>query len=202
MTPFTNDELIKIAGGVFAALTAFKGILEYTKANKVKTVELLNALIKEFNHKNLGKAKRLLDDFVICEPNDEDIEVKGNLAYQNSKFHKSNFETILRDHNQTPIENDKVLIQIRASFDSLLDFFTKVEYLMSLGLISKSEFFFFKYYLDKMLNDNNVLNYCQIYDFKAIFRLGYIFKAKMENKIVWDSFLLRCKGWVLRYLTF
>jgi hypothetical protein len=57
------------------------------------------------------------------------------------------------------------MIEIRESFDTLLDFFCKLEYLLSIGLLKYEELTYFKYYIDRAAENNSVVNYIRMYEF-------------------------------------
>ena len=181
-----NGEWIKLAATIAASVTALKGIAEYAKSNKIKRIDLLNTLVNEFNGANFFMAKRMLDDF----------EIKATDS--NIIFYKDHFNVILRDHRVKEIENDQTLIAVRDSFDNLFEFFTKLEYLLSLGLISKNEFFYFRYYLNRVFQDGYILNFCQVYEYSSIFRLKYIFGFGSVDRTIWGSKVYRFKAWMLR----
>ena len=54
---------------------------------------------------------------------------------------------------------------VRASFDSLLDFFCELEYLLGIGLIKCEELSYFKYYIDRAANNDSIVNYTLMYEF-------------------------------------
>ncbi|MFY9798535.1 MAG: hypothetical protein WBE68_12025 [Candidatus Nitrosopolaris sp.] len=54
---------------------------------------------------------------------------------------------------------------VRASFDSLLDFFCKLEYLLGIGLIKCEELSYFKNYIDRAANNDSIVNYTLMYEF-------------------------------------
>lgn len=88
-------------------------------------------------------------------------------------YHKTTLDQILR-----PDQDDPVLDQgenaIRQSFDALLDFFGKLGYLISVGLMKENEVLYFGYYLNEItalpgdvpISRNPVLLYSTTYGFK------------------------------------
>jgi hypothetical protein len=56
-------------------------------------------------------------------------------------------------------------MEIRSSFDLLLDFFGKIGYLINVGLMEKEETFYFFYYIKKMVENESIMNYVFMYKF-------------------------------------
>lgn len=55
--------------------------------------------------------------------------------------------------------------EIRASFDALLEFFSKLEYLRMIGLILQEDLSYFQYYIKKASDDPAVCKYVKDYKF-------------------------------------
>lgn len=125
------DLLLGIATFLIGFLIYKKGIAEYRNSNKVKRAEFLEKLIQDFNGDALKVAKYVLDDF----------EVKGRYGEE--------LPVILRNHKTKDI-NDKTEVEIRASFDMLLDFFIKLSYYRQNDLITREELIYFRYYIRKI----------------------------------------------------
>jgi hypothetical protein len=53
--------------------------------------------------------------------------------------------------------------KIRESFDALIDFFVRLEYLMRLDLITRDDITFFEYYIEKAANEPTILKYIDHY---------------------------------------
>ena len=90
----------------------------------MKRKEILFELIEQFDDSDspIRMAVYLLDDHVISP---KDNWKNSNRLY----YHKSNFGLILRDHKESDIDDSGEVI-IRESFDSLLEFFGKLGYLL------------------------------------------------------------------------
>jgi hypothetical protein len=149
------------AGGIATVLIGFRKWLTEQQqirisrqAETVKDVVL--PLILEFDKsEELMIAKNILDDTPI-----------GNRFYDEKRL-----SSTLRDHrnNREPwVKGDKA---VRDSFDSLLDFFSKLEYLSSIDLLSQQQLEYFRYYIDKAAENNAVVNYVKIYNFPLHKRL-------------------------------
>ena len=78
----------------------------------------------------------------------------------------------LADHTKPhPPWNEPADGKIRFSFDKLLDFFSKLEYLLSIGLLTDKEIDYFRYYIDKAGRNEAVVNYVIAYNFPLHRRL-------------------------------
>ena len=133
------------------------GLQTYKKDQHLRRKDIIFPLIKEFDESEQMKyAKDLLDDKTICP--------QCNWKYKQRFYHKQNFDIILRDHGPKPI-SDPGEFAIRKSFDALLDFFYKLQYLFEINLIKSNEIRYFKYYVDKIAKEENVINYINIYSF-------------------------------------
>jgi hypothetical protein len=56
---------VYIIGGLITLIGFIKGLVEFSKANRIKRAEFLEKLILEFDDKKMFLAKRILDDFWI-----------------------------------------------------------------------------------------------------------------------------------------
>lgn len=148
--------VLKVGAAAGGFILFFKGFFEYRKANRVKRAEFLDKMISDFNLPDKKTAVQVLDDF----------------GYQGAQFPQNHISIYLRDHRQQPIANvDEVAV--RASFDSLLDFLTRLSYYLQNDLISERELIYFRYYLVKVRDNPAVRNYIRLYfyerDFDALF---------------------------------
>jgi hypothetical protein len=98
--------------------------------------DMLYGIFIESSQEN--KSERFLQDEFLME------SVENNEAYVN----ESQLRQILRNHRDNEVREQYEII-IRTSFDTLLDFFVKLEYLLSIGLIKKQETDYFNYYIEK-----------------------------------------------------
>lgn len=179
-----------ISGIVIAVLGFAVTFAEYRKSNKVKRAEFLEKLIDEFNEEKMYIAKKLLDDFWYNEnvANPADIPAKIFIA-SGSKEKKPGaaaiLETVLRAHYEDGSEPiNEVEQRVRESFDELLDFFTKLEYYLSLKLISKQELYYFEYYVDRCYTKarGGVKIFAAAYGYISLFRLFYVMNTDKKNK--------------------
>jgi hypothetical protein len=145
--------LVGIVGLIF-------GIYQYGQAQKVKRQQILFELIHEYNYSEEQRlAKRILDDFYV----DKDLKKRGiQFKQPNEYYYVSHLGQILRWHGRESIEDPGEEV-IRESFDALLEFFGKLEYLLELGLIKKNELLYFDYFLRKTLDNEAVRKYARDY---------------------------------------
>ena len=166
---------IGIGGFAIAILGHYKNELSRRKEN-------IFPLIEDFNNDmKMLIAKAILDDYslrkdmlysIFIESSQENKSekflqgeflmesVKNNEAYVN----ESQLKHILRNHINNEVREQYEII-IRTSFDTFLDFFVKLEYLLSIGLIKKQETDYFNYYIEKAAKNDAVKNYIEIYKF-------------------------------------
>ena len=179
-----------ISGIVIAVLGFAVTFAEYRKSNRMKRAEFLENLIAEFNNEKMYIAKKLLDDFWYNEKvaNPADISVKKFIA-SGSKEKKPGtaaiLETVLRAHYEDRSEPiNEVEQRVRESFDELLDFFTKLEYYLSLKLISKPELYYFEYYINCCYHKANggVRVFAAAYGYKPLFRLFFVMNTDKKKE--------------------
>ena len=159
----TLGQFIKYITAIIALVGAIKGIIEYSKSQKYKKIEMLERLITEFGNSDKKIAKDLLDDFWMKDKKDKII------CY-------SNLEIVLRNHKESGV-SDIVELDARESFDKLFDFFSKLDYLIQLKLISKRDLYYFEYYIEKTVANNGCMNYAEIYNYRSLESLRFILKG-------------------------
>jgi hypothetical protein len=137
--------IVGIIGGGF-------GIITYFQNQTLKRQEIILPQMKEFDEcKDLTIAKLLLDDFVFP-------------AEDGKEYSKDNLAEVLRDHKIREVEGSE--IDVRGSFDALLNFFGKLGYLIDIGVITRIELGYFRYYIDKAFDQSSVKNYAVTYEFE------------------------------------
>jgi hypothetical protein len=143
-----------IAGAV-ALAGFFWGLITYKKDQNLRRKDVIFPLINEFDEsKNMKIAKYLLDD--------KKIERGPDWEWPDEFYRKQYLSIILRDHKEKEIK-DAGEFAIRESFDALLDFFLKLEYLLETEIIKQKEIIYFKYYLDKISDEKAVIKYIDAY---------------------------------------
>jgi len=160
---------------------------EYRKSNRIKRSEFLEKLITEFNEEKTYAAKKLLDDFWFDDTLQNHHELKEMSAKEfiergsgKKKIGLSrHLKIVLRDHKDSPEQTEgisPVEQVVRESFDQLLDFFTKLDYYLSLKLISKKELSYFEYYINccNEKAEGGVMIYAKAYGYMSLFRLLYV----------------------------
>jgi hypothetical protein len=153
----TEVELsLKVVGLIVAIVVAFKGVIEYSNSQKIKKFEILNKLIEEFEHKKTELARLILDEFSVEQGKE--------------KVYKSDLRETLRNHKDKIIPYG-IETEVRESFDKLLDFYSKLDYMIMLGLLKKRDLFYFRYFLKKIIEDEAIMNYVKIYGYSSISRL-------------------------------
>ena len=154
--------IVTIAGGIVAFLYGRK---EYLKSIEIKRAEFLDKLISDFLDKGTEIARNMLDDYVYVKK-----ENRGKHPLE-QKTLAIPLKTYLRNHKEEkkgmdPIGRDDEF-DVRKSFDSLLDFFTKLSYYLRQDLITPAELGYFKYYLLKLEEKkDDVEEYIDTYFYK------------------------------------
>ena len=153
------DIIIKAATAAGGLYLFFRGIIEYRNNNRTKQAEFLEKLIAGFDSPKMEIAIRILDDYDCT-----DLDPEGDCEKQGA----TDLVTILRDHRKVPV-TDKTQIKIRDSFCNLLDYFSKLNYYLKNDLISKDEIGYFRYYIDKVEDNEAIINYISFYYFESDF---------------------------------
>jgi len=182
-----------LIGGLITLLGLIKGLVEFIKNNRIRRAEFLEKLIVEFNGSNLFLAKRILDDFWIetegtPEMSDADLIKLGSVEKKEKNELRRLVNDLLRNHAERSVTGNGEH-RARQSFDDLLDFFTKLDYYLSLSLISKNELHYFLYYFERCAYkaDGAVMQYASTYGYPSLFRLLYVLGIEPKNKKIYDE---------------
>jgi hypothetical protein len=150
---------IKYGGALGGLLLFFRGYLEYRRSNATKRADFLEKMISEFKLPEKKIAIALLDDFGYTgtHPCPDGV----------------NLTEVLRNHHHRAI-NTMMEVDVRASFDQLLDFYTKLSYYIQNDLMSSRELIYFRYYIEKVEQNKAVEAYIRCYfywsDFEALYK--------------------------------
>jgi hypothetical protein len=159
-------DIIALITLFLGVLTLVKGVIEYGKAQKYKKIELLESLISQFESEATENARLLLDDFWFNNSKGEVIK-------------RQNLDIVLRNHKPDGI-SDEIEIEVRHSFDKLFDFFSKLDYLVRLNLISINDLYYFEYYLDKVFKNKACMDYAKLYGYRSIENMNIKLSAKIK----------------------
>jgi hypothetical protein len=174
---YGSTDLATIVGTVIPTLAGLFGLFwgthTYRDGQILKRKEIIFPLIEEYDDEpnKMLVAKKILDDFnlnlnqVLGGEENSLPAQKSNDRYYN----KSKLENILRADNpniEYSSEFDDGEEAIRDSFDSLLAFFAKLEYLLKIHLIKKQEIFYFRYYINKAAENPAIRGYVDRYQFQ------------------------------------
>lgn len=154
----TVINLIAAAAGLSGVVGLFWGIYQYRESRITKRKDTLFQLVREFDRsEQMYLAKKILDGYVYNFPESMDL----GLNY----FSRENLKNILRHHQDADI-TDPNEIKVRESFSDLFDFFDRLGYLHSNGIIKERELGYFAYYIDKARNSDGVLEFVKNYEFR------------------------------------
>jgi hypothetical protein len=161
-------DITTIVGPIIPATVGLFGLIwgthTYKDSQILKRKEILFPLMEEFDKSQpMIVAKKILDDFqtIKRDYSDGDKDWKERDEY----YTKSNLERILRDHKIEDI-HDNGERRIRESFDYLLAFFSKLEYLLKIHLIKENEIFYFRWYINRAAENEAIVGYVKRYEFQ------------------------------------
>jgi hypothetical protein len=137
----------------------FWGIYQYRENRIMKRKDILFQLVHEFDRsKEMDPAKKILDGYVYNFPESMNLGI--------NYFTKDNLKQILRYHHDEPEIVDSNEIKIRESFSTLFDFFDKLGYLFSNGVVKERELSYFSYYINSARESDGVLQFVKNYHFR------------------------------------
>jgi len=183
-------------GGLITLISLINGLRSYVRENRIKRAEFLEKLISEFNEHNKFLAKRILDDFWIltegpvelAEKSDEWLIKEGSVEKKEKSELNNLVKDLLRDHGDKSVTNESEQ-RARQSFDDLLDFFVKLDYYLSLRLITRDELMYFYYYFQRCAfkSEGAVMQYASTYGYPSLFRLLFVLNIKPKNRKLFDE---------------
>jgi hypothetical protein len=146
-------------GGLVIGLITYRTQSKESRFLRAKDTQkdIIFPIIKEFDEsKGMKYAKDILDGKNIVPRQGWEV----NYGY----YKMANLAIILRDHKKNDI-NDPGEMAIRHSFDVLLDFFCKLEYLLDIKLIDEREIEYFRYYIETASEKKPIMDYINTYKF-------------------------------------
>ena len=140
-------QMISVATSIVGAVGGLSAFITYKKNQALKRQEILFPLINEFESKmNIIYAKKPVDQIPIQLEN-QNGEILGNYEKKHMEF--------LTSSNQS----DKNVIAIKLIFDTYLNFFGKLGYLIDTHILTKHDVRYFDYYIMNARNDFNIMYY-------------------------------------------
>jgi hypothetical protein len=139
-----------------------QALYTYKENQKAKRKEIIFPLIDEFdNSEDLFLAKAILDDFTCSVPpykttNKFLLEFWDMSTKDFQYYNKCNLNNFLRNHLDKNVEEitDPRERAIRKSFDAMIYFGFKLQYLYNIGILKKKELYYFQYDFDKLEHRN------------------------------------------------
>lgn len=155
--PITIGDIFVLLEAIALGISAASLIYYIHKDQKIRRRdEAINLISKYHDSEKMQYALKIFDDY--------NLDPKENWEQEHGYYNKENLGTILRDHKSDPIY-DKGEVEIRDSFDVLLDFIGNLEPYLRSGVIKKENFGSLQYYLDIANKDPAVQKYADIYNF-------------------------------------
>jgi hypothetical protein len=172
---FNLYSLIATIIGTAVGIAGFGwGIYKHKEEQNFKRKNVIFPLIEEFDKSiEMKYAKMILDNKIIPP--------ETNWKHEREYYRKENLKDTLKYYEKRPdIEPGEDAI--RRSFDALLKFFYKLEYLLDIKQIKPKEIIYFRYFIDKVANEKIVMEYKEKYNFPVdITRLHNLLKSKQSR---------------------
>ena len=156
--------VVQILGISAGIITGIVGIVTYhhgvITAKKETLTDIIFPLVKEFdNDSQMKMAKMILDGIPISLDN-----TSPDMPY--GYYDEQRLLRTLGDHHKK-IKWDNGDAIVRGSFDSLLNFFHKLEsqFIAIPKLVTREELNYFDYYINRAAENKAVINYVRIYKF-------------------------------------
>jgi hypothetical protein len=129
--------------------------------------DLTNEIDSSENSEKMFLAKAILDNLSCNIPSYDEKWGKSNketFEFYLTHYDQLDLNHILRDHYPQPIIDPKERA-IRQSFDVLLDYFCRIEYMYKTQIITDKELDYFRYYILKIKDNTAVMKYVERYNF-------------------------------------
>ena len=159
-------------------ITAMIALSKYKESQKIRQGELtlqrqkmLFNLINEAetseNSEKMFLAISILDNFSCQVPTND--EKNGNINKRTFEYYlnsneKLDLKHVLRDHSQEVVTEEKERA-IRQSFDVLLDYFSKIQYMYKADIITDRELNYFRYLVLRIKDNEAIMEYLKRYNF-------------------------------------
>lgn len=158
--------------------TGFIAVDQYKESRKLREQELnlqrqkmlfdlTNEIDSSENSEKMFLAKAILDNLSCDIPSYDEKWGSSNkevFDYYSTHYDQLDLNHILRDHYPQPITDPKEKA-IRQSFDALLDYFCRIEYMYKTRIITEQELNYFRYYILKIKDNKAVMEYLKRYKF-------------------------------------
>lgn len=158
---------------IIGAIGFFWGMHTYRISQKVRRQEILVPLICEIDKSDeMFLAKAILDDFTCNVPTPRtNSEIPNEFMNPDTNYYnRKNLAEFLRFHLDKSAKQivDPRERAVRASFDTLIAFYYRLQYLHKIGLIKDMELAYFQYYAKEAFEDTDssipIWNYIEKYN--------------------------------------
>jgi hypothetical protein len=160
---FDTPTIIGAATAAAGIATILLGLRTYQQSQAIKKKDLIKDIIyplmaENDKSKEIRLVEQILDDYNIPSQDPDSDRPYG-------RYDEQRLRSCLVDHRTYTGSVEKGAGAIRSACDVYLDFLGKLEYLVSIGLISQKELGYFQYFIQKAANSVAVVNYVKIYNF-------------------------------------
>jgi len=145
---------ISIATAVGGIVAVFIGVQTFRQSQAIKRKDIMKdiilPLLQEFNSEKMKMAKEILDKESIGADEKDGTDSR----FPDRIYDISKLRIILDEVSLTTTQDN-----IKKSFDALLDFLVKLQYLFNVGVLSADEITYFKPYIKKIADNNIITKY-------------------------------------------
>jgi hypothetical protein len=174
------DRILALVTALIGIGTAIAGIITYERKKKNELLtQVVMPVLSEYNDlEDADIAVDILNDYPYEFMQTDDPKA---LHLYSGRISKEDLPLVLRDNrwvDTSPVE-DKVV----RSFDALLYFFAKLEYVVKLGLLKRSDLTLFKYEIDRVADDEAICNFVNVNKLSFDGELNDKLKMKEDNAL-------------------
>jgi hypothetical protein len=170
-----DDNIVFLIGTLIPTAVGAIGLINalntYREGQLLKRKDIIVPLMDKFeNSDDLFLAKAILEDFTCnippAETKNEFLKKFHEISKTDQEFyHRSNLKKFLRYHKDEYAEPVTSVGEraARQSFDSMITFFFKLQYLYKIGLLKEQELYYFKYYMSLAYKEDGLWDYITKY---------------------------------------
>lgn len=151
-TNLLKDIIPPLGGLVIAVVTAIVGLYTYINNSTLKKKDILKDIIYPLFEEYDSPKIKIAKDMLL---NNARYRI-GSVIYDSNKLS----DILITDISKINVMHDSQK-EIKLSFDNLLSFIVKLEYLYNVKILDSQDILFFKDIIKKIHSHNVILNYIQ-----------------------------------------